>query len=136
MSEKKRRIYFWSFKLLGILVSCLLPIWAICERFPLWTVAHGTGRTVGVGIILIAIVLLVVFRRTVFNFIRDHLNLKHAPPLTIWMVMLVLSYTIIYLGEVMRDLTTVLWMGLIGCALGTLFTLISNRFKEEVKHNE
>lgn len=130
MSEKKRNSLFWIFKCAGILISCALPIWAICEKFPIWSNEHGTGHTVGVGIILIAVVLIIVFRRTVFDFAKDHLDLKHAPPLTIWLVMIVLSYILIYLGDVMRDMATVFWMGFIGCVLGTVCTCISNRFKK------
>ncbi len=129
MTEKKRKILFWSLKIGGIVVSCALPIWAICERFPLWTEAHGAGRSAGVGIILIAIVLLIIFRRTVFDFIKDHFDLKHAPPLTVWVVMLVCSYILVFLGEVMRDMTSVCWMGFIGCAFGTFLTFLSERFK-------
>ena len=136
MTERKRKALFWLFKCAGILISCALPIWAICEKFPLWADTHGTERTVGVGIILIAVVLIIVFRRTVFDFAKDHLDLKHAPPLTIWLVMIVFSYILIYLGDVMKDMATVFWMGFIGCAIGTLCTYISNRFKndKEVNH--
>lgn len=130
MTEKKRKTLYWAFKLFGILVSCALPIWAICEKFPLWTETHGTTHSVGVGVILILIVLLVIFRRTVFNFVKDKLNLKYAPPIVVWLVMLIFSYIVIYIGNVMRDMTTVLWMGLIGCAIGTVLTYISERFKK------
>ena len=136
MTEKKRKTLFWVFKILGILVSCLFPVWAVCEKFPIWTEEHGTGRSIGVGAILIAIVILIVFRKTVFDFIRDHFSLKHAPPLLVWLVMLVISYTLMYLGEVMKDMTTVFWMGFIGCILGTILTAISEKFKKEVKDNE
>jgi hypothetical protein len=81
------------------------------------------------GIILIAFVLLVIFRKTVFDFVRDKLDLKHAPPLAIWIVMLLISYILVFIGEVMLDMTTVFWMGLIGCIIGTLLTYISERFK-------
>ncbi len=130
MTEKKRKTLYWAFKLFGILVSCALPILAICEKFPLWTETHGTTHSVGVGVILILIVLLVIFRRTVFNFVKDKLNLKYAPPIVVWLVMLIFSYIVIYIGNVMRDMTTVLWMGLIGCAIGTVLTYISERFKK------
>lgn len=131
MVTRKDKILYWSFKLASILISCALPIWAICERFPLWAERHGANRTVGIGIILIAFVLLVVFRKTVFDFIRDRFDLKHAPPLVIWIVMLIISYILVYLGEVMRDMTTVFWMGFIGCAIGTFFTYLSERIKRK-----
>lgn len=137
MTERKSKILYWVLKIAGIVVSCALPIWAICEKFPLWSEKHGATRSVGVGIILIATVLLIVFRKTVFDFIRDHFDLKHAPPLTIWIVMLILSYILVYLGEVMRDMTTVFWMGFIGSAIGTILTFFSERCKaKDVKSDE
>ena len=135
MTEKKRKTLYWVFKLLGVFVSCALPIWAICEKFPVWTASHGASHSAGVGAILIAIVLIIVFRRTVFQFIRDHFDLKHAPPLMGWLVLLAAAYVMIFIGEFMRDLTDALWMGLIGCAIGTFFTYLSNRYGE-VKDNE
>lgn len=137
MTERKRKALFWLFKITGILVSCALPIWAICERFPIWTAEHGTKRTLSLGVILILFVTLVIFRRTVFNFIKNRLNLHYAPPLTIWLVLIVISNILMYIGEVMQDMNDVFWMGLIGCAVGTLFTYISERFrKKEVTTNE
>lgn len=134
MTEKKRKTLYWGLKVLSIIVSCALPIWAICEKFPIWTETHGTSRSVGVGVILALIVLLIVFRKTVFDFIRDKFNLKHAPPIVVWLVMLIISYVMVYIGNFMKDMTIVLWMGLIGCGVGTFLTYLSNRF--EVKDDE
>ena len=131
MTEKRRKTLYWVFKILSVLVSCALPIWAICEKFPVWTAEHGASHSAGIGAVLIAIVLLIVFRRTVFGFIRDHFDLKHAPPLTVWIALLIVAYVMIYIGNVMKDMTTVLWMGLIGCAVGTLLTYLSERFRKE-----
>lgn len=132
MTETKRKAFYWLFKVLGVVVACALPIWAICERFPIWSLSHGVSRSIGVGGILILIVLLIIFRKTVFNFLVEKLNIKHAPPLAIWFVMLVISYVMVYIGNFMRDLTIVFWMGFIGCAAGTLLTFIAeNRFGKE-----
>lgn len=136
MTERKRKSLYWLFKVASVVVSCALPIWSICEKFPLWADLHGANRTVGIGIILIAFVLLVIFRRTVFDFVKDHLDLKHAPPLAIWLVMLIVSYILIYIGDVMRDMATVFWMGFIGCAIGTFLTYISEKFKDRVTSDE
>lgn len=129
MTVRKRKILYWLFKILSIVVSCALPICAVLEKFPLWAETHGRSRTYWIGIILIAFVLLVIFRKTVFDFIRDKLDLKHAPPLAIWIGMLLASYIIVFIGEVMLDMTTVFWMGLLGCIIGTFLTYISERFK-------
>ena len=108
MTEKKRKSLYWLFKLWGIIVSCAFPIWAICEKFPIWTQTHGESHSIGVGVVLILIVMLIVFRRTVFDFFKEKLNLKHAPPIAIWFVMLIISYVMVYIGNFMRDMTTVL----------------------------
>lgn len=128
MTEKKRKTLYWGLKVLSIIVSCGLPIFAICEKFPIWTETHGASRSAGVGTILALIVLLIVFRKTVFDFIRDKFKLKHAPPIVVWFVLLIISYVMVYIGNFMRDMTTVLWMGLIGCSVGTFLTYLSNRF--------
>lgn len=125
LSQKQRNALYWIFKLLGVAISCATPIWAIYEKFPMWKESHGNTRTVGVGIILVLIVVVIVFRRTIFDFLVDRFNLKHAPPLAIWLALLIVSYVLIYIGNFMRDMTTVLWMGFIGCAIGTLFTFIA-----------
>ena len=128
MTDKKRNKVYWVLKILGVVISCLFPVLAICEKFPVWKTVHGGGRSFGVGAILALIVVAIVFRKTVFQFITDKLNLKHAPPLMIWIVMLIVSYVLIYLGNFMLDLTTVLWMGVVGCTIGTILTFIGENF--------
>ena len=130
--SKNRKTFYWLFKSLGILVACLLPIWAILEKFPVWTYSYGRVRSMGVGGILILIVLFAVFRKTIFKFFEEKLKLKHAPPIVIWIAMLIASYILIFIGNFVQDLTTVFWMGLVGCAVGTVLTYIAeSRFGEE-----
>lgn len=139
MTEKKRKILYWSFKITSVLVSCILPIWAILEKFPLWVEDHGTGNSVGAGLILSVIVLLIVFRKSVFDFIRDRVKLNNAPPLVIWIALLVCSYLLVWLSDILKDMNIVFWMGLIGCGIGTLLTFIAeNAFgkKKEEKSDE
>ena len=137
MSEKKRKSLYLALKLISIIISCAFPIWGICEKFPIWTESHGTARTTGVGVILICFVLLIVFRRMVFRLIRDKFKLHHAPPLGVWIVLLIISYILVYIGEVMKDMTTVFWLGFIGCCIGTFLTFIAEQLvKKEVTSNE
>ena len=135
MTEKKRKILYWGLKVASIVVSCGLPLYAICEKFPVWTETHGASRSAGVGTIIALIVLLIVFRKTVFDFVRDKFSLKHAPPIMVWLVLLVISYVMVYIGNFMEDMTTVLWMGLIGCGIGTFLTYLSNKY-EKVNSDE
>lgn len=102
-------------------------MWAIAEKFPLWTTTYGKAHTIGIGSVFSVIVILIVFRQSVFNFLRDKLNLTHAPPLAVWLVLIAISYVLVFIGHFMRDLVAVLWMGLIGCAIGTLLTYIAER---------
>ena len=132
LTTKQRKILYWVFKILSVAIACIFPIWAICEKFPIWTEAHGEARTVGVGLILILFVVVIVFRRTIFKFLVDKFKLQHAPPLLVWLVLLISAYMLIYLGNFMQDVTTVLWMGFIGCAIGTALTFVAeNKFADK-----
>lgn len=128
MSEKKRKTKYWIFKILSIIISCGLPIYAVCEHFPIWTMSHGTAMSIGAGGIICLIVLVIIFRKAVFNFMRDRMKLQHAPPLVIWLVMLIVSYILLFINNFIQDLTTVFWMGLVGCAIGTVLTYIAENW--------
>lgn len=129
MTEKQRKRRYFLCKTASVLVSCGLPIYAVCEHFPLWTVSYGKSRSVGAGLVICLLILAVVFRRSVFDFLRDRLHLRHAPPLAVWLVMLAASYLLLCVNRFLVDLTTVLWFGLVGCAIGTALTyLAENRF--------
>lgn len=138
MTEQKRKITYWILKILSIIISCGLPIYAVCEHFPVWKVTHGTVRSIGAGGIICLIVLVIIFRKSVFNFMRDKMKLEHAPPLAIWFIMLIVAYILTYINKFIQDLTTVFWMGLVGCAIGTLITFVAeNKFgKKEEKKDE
>lgn len=137
MSDKKCKAFYWLFKISSIIVSCAFPIWAIYERFPIWTETHGKSHSVGVGAILILIVLLVIFRKSVFGFMKERLKLTHTPPIVAWVIMIIVSYVLMYIGKILYDITMVCWMGLIGCAVGTFLTFIAeNRFRKEIDKNE
>jgi hypothetical protein len=135
-TEKKRNKLYWIFKFLGVVISCALPVWAICEKFPLWREDYGTDHTVGVGAILIAIVIAIITRKTIFKFFAERLKLKHAPPIFVWIVLLIISYVMIFIADFIVDLTVVLWMGILGCAIGTVFTYIAeNHFGKKDDSN-
>lgn len=138
MSEKKREVRYCILKIISIIVSCALPIFAVCEHFPIWKTSHGTVRSIGVGGIICLIVILVVFRKAVFSFIEKRLRLENAPPMAIWMVLLIISYVLKFINSFIQDLTTVFWMGFVGCAIGTLITFIAeHKFgKKEGKKEE
>ena len=131
MSQRKRKLFFWLFKALSVIVACAFPVVAVCEKFPIWTESVGKGRSVGVGLILILIVMAIIFRKSVLNFFRDKLKLQHAPPIAVWIGCLIASYVLMYIGAFVEDLNIVFWMGLVGCAVGNVLTFISNRFAEE-----
>lgn len=135
MTDKKRNKIYWLFKNGSVAISCLLPIWAICEKFPIWKTVYSIDRSIGVGAILILIVTMIVFKKSVFRFWEERLKLNHAPPLLVWGIMLIIAYVLIFISDFLRDLTTVFWMGLVGCAIGTLLTFIGENFfgKKEAK---
>ena len=135
MKTKNSKLY-WLFKLLGLAVSCALPLWGIYDKFPIWAENYGTGRSIGTGGIIAIFVILVIFRRTVFNFLKDKWKMKHAPPITIWIVLIICAYAMMFINKFLLDITTVFWMGLIGCGIGGVLTFIGENFFGEEKSNE
>lgn len=127
MSETKRKTFYWLFKILSIVVSCALPIWAICEKYPIWNTMYGTTHSIGVGGILALLVIVIVFRKAVFGFIKDKLKITHAPPLAVWLILIAMSYILVFIGQFMYDMVIILWMGFIGSAVGTFLTFIAER---------
>ena len=137
MSEKNRKTYYWLFKILSIIISCAFPIWAIAEKYPLWETTCGTTHSIGVGGILALIVIIIVFRKAVFGFIRDRLKITHAPPLAVWLVLIATSYALVFIGQFIQDLVIVLWMGLIGSTIGTVLTFIAeNKFCKKKENDD
>lgn len=133
-ANKRRSKIYWLLKNGSIFISCLLPILAICEKFPFWNTTYGTGRSIGIGAILTLIVVVIIFRKSVVRFFEERLKLNHAPPLLVWGIMLIIAYVLIFISDFLRDLTVVFWMGLIGCLIGTLMTYVGENFfakKEE-----
>ena len=133
--ERKRKLLYWVFKISAVIVSILLPVWAICVKFPVWQLYHGNGKTIGVGAILILFVVAVVFRKTVVKFIVDRFKIKHMPPIVVWLVLLILAYGLLFISQFLSDIITVLWMGVVGGALGAVLTFIGEQFygkKEKV----
>ena len=77
---------------------------------------------------MIVIVFIIVFRTSVFDFLKDKLKITHAPPLLVWLVLIAISYVLIFIGQFMQDVLVVLWMGLIGCSLGTALTFVAEHY--------
>lgn len=125
MSEKSRKTRYWAFKGSSILVSCLCPLLAIYEHFPMWIAKGGTPMAVGSGTIIGLIVIAMVFHDSVFEFAKKRLKLENSPPLLVWFILIIVTYILQYINAFLTDLAVVLWMGLIGCALGTVFTYIA-----------
>lgn len=129
MTEKKRKIWYWGLKSAGVVSSCLFPLFAIYEHFPMWVETSGAGKSLGSGLIIGAMVLIAVFRKTVFSYLGEKLKGKNAPPITIWIVLLISAYLLAYINSFLLDLITVLWMGLLGCGIGTGMNAIAdNKF--------
>lgn len=137
MTVSKNKALYWVLKVASVFISCIFPVIAICDKFPVWTETYGVGRSISTGGLLIVIVLLVIFRRTVFDFLKERLKLKHAPPIVVWIVMLIIGYVLLYVCKFLTDIILVFWMGFLGCGLGTILTMVAELcFGKEKENNE
>lgn len=134
--KTKRNLIYWLFKGGGMGISAALPLWVVLEKFPLWVDTHGVARSIGAGGIIGIIVVLVIFRKTVMGYLKEKFKLSHTPPMTIWIICLVITYGLMTLVKFLYDLSLVLWMGLIGSIVGTLLTLAGETLFGEEEKNE
>lgn len=136
MMSRKRKFFYWLFKLSSVLVSCAFPIWAIYERYPLWVTEHGTSHSIGAGGILILAMIMFMCRKPIFVFARDHFKLKYAPPLIGLIVLLVVCYMLLYISSFLLDVIAILKMSIIGCSIGVALTFIAeNCIRKENDEN-
>jgi uncharacterized membrane protein YoaK (UPF0700 family) len=97
----------------------------------LWIDKEGAPRAIGSGLIISLIVVAIVFRKSVFGLIKRNAKLDEAPPLFVWLILIIVTHILIFISNFLADLTIVLWMGFIGCGVGNLFTYIAeSRFGE------
>lgn len=127
MTEKaKKTLTRTLLKAGGIAASIGLPAWAILEKFPVWKAEQGTGKTIGIGAVMVLFVLLVTFRKTVWTFVQEKTGLKSAPPLMMWAVLFCVFLGLQSLIGILADLITICLAGIVGCAIGTGTTVVAN----------
>jgi len=130
-ANKKRNAIYWTLKALSVFISCALPILGIIDQFPIWKESSSTGRSVGAGIILIAVIVLIVFNKSVFAFLRDRLRLNYAPPLMIWLVLIVMTWGLMWLSSLMEDMMNIYILGFVGCLIGNVLTFIGEHIRKD-----
>lgn len=133
--SKKRKLLYWLFKFTSVAISCAFPIWAVCNKFPLLT-EGGAKTTLGIGGVLAIVIVFFIFRKTIFSFFKEKLNLAHAPSVVGWIVPLGAAYGFQYLTVFVAELITILWMGLIGSCIGAVLTFIAENIIRKDKDNE
>lgn len=131
----QNNIFYWLLKGGGIGISAALPLWVVLEKFPLWVETHGAGRSVGAGGIIGLVIAAVIFRKTIIGYFKEKLKVTHTPPIAFWIVGLIITYSLMFIVKFLADVSTVLWMGLIGSTIGSILTFAGETFfgKEEDK---
>ncbi len=130
--KNKRRLKLLSFKGAGIVTSVALPVWAIIERFPILKAESGTGRMLGIGGLMTAVVLLITFKRTVFDYIKEKTGIRHAPPFAVWSALLIASFAVGVLADAMAELRAVFVAGAVGSGIGTVLSIIGDNVSDKV----
>ena len=136
LTPNKRKAWRFTLKVVSLMISLGMPLYAIYEHFPIWVETHGSTHSLGSGVIIAGIIALIIFKSTVCSWLKEKLQGKHAPPIVIWIVMLIICYMLAYISKFLVDLTVILWMGLIGCAIGNVLNLIADHKFGEVEEDD
>ena len=73
-------------------------------------------------------VVIITFRKQVFAFFREKLRLKHAPPVFVSFVFMVIGYILEYVSKFLTDITSVFEAWFIGCLIGAALTFVAENF--------
>lgn len=154
------RVKYWILQIAAFLVAVIPPVWAVCEKLPVWRVRYGTAQTFGFGLVILLVVLLVVFRKTLLVLVRGWLDvlcdkikektgIVHIPPMlslvltwaTALLVVVALIPVVSGLYVILVDLKGIFMAGLVGAGLGWLLSLIGiwlgiERSDEEESHGK
>lgn len=117
----------------GTVVSIAVPAWAIFEKLPIWTRHDGIKNSIGVGGVLILIITILTLRKTIFNYFKEKLKLKTAPPLFMWISLFIIVLVISAIGTIISDLKTICIAGIIGSGAGSLMIFFANNIEEKMK---
>ena len=125
-SSGKGKVKYLCIKGTGIVVSAAIPVIAILKKLPFWRAEAGVTRTVGVGAVMAAIVVLITFKKTVFNYLKEKTGMNHMPPLMLWGGLLIGSLLLNAAADMLSDMRSVFVAGFVGCAVGSVLTVIAD----------
>ena len=137
------RVKYWILQIAAFLIAVIPPVWAVCEKLPIWKARYGTAQTFGFGLVILLVVLLVVFRKTLLllvkgwidvlvDRIKEKTGIVHIPPMLslvlTWasalLVVIALIPVVSGLYVILVDLKGIFMAGLVGAGLGWLLSLI------------
>lgn len=130
---KRTKVKYWICVVLSFLFSAIPPVVAVAQKFPIWEKTVSPAYTVGVGLVMAAIVLLICFRKTIIPVVRDKLGIKSIPPVFIWVAGLALAVFFEKINTFMTDVKVVIFAGMIGSAIGWAFSFASAYYDKKVK---
>lgn len=134
-AKKKKNLKISLLKIGGLTASIGLPAWAILEKFPVWKVENGTGKTLGIGAIMALIVAGVTFRKTILNYVKEKTGMKTAPPITMWAIIFVVLLALQAFSAFIPDLITICVAGIVGSGIG-VGTTIAEKLMIEAEEAE
>ena len=127
-NRSKKKIKYLCVKGTGIVVSAAIPVIAILKKLPLWRAEAGVTGTVGIGAVMAGIVVLITFKKTVFNYLKEKTGMNHTPPLLLWVGLRIGSLVLNSVADILSDMRAVFVAGVAGCAIGTVLNLIAENF--------
>ena len=130
---KKLKVKYWICVVLSFLFSAIPPIVAVAQKFPIWEKTVSPACTIGVGLLMIPIVFLICFRKTIVPVVMDKLGIKSIPPFFIWAAGLAIAVFFEKINTFMTDVKVVLFAGLIGSAIGWAFSFASAYYDKKIK---
>ena len=109
----------YVFKVLGVVISTLPPLFAVFSYFPVWKERGAEAMLSGISLFLILISVVPLFRTV-------KTMLKSPSAAFIWFILFILFFS---LSKIADDITVISFIGFISNLVGAFFFSIARRFE-------
>lgn len=129
----KTSLKYWTCILLSFGFAAGIPLVAVFKKFPLWREVASPALTIGAGGVIAIIVVALCFGKILFPAIKKKLGITSTPAVFFWLFGLIAVEILSRINTFMTDIKGVILAGLVGSAIGWVFSLASVHYDRKME---
>ena len=128
----KFKAWAWVLRFLAWATTIGMPVAIIAYKFPLWRSQGGGSGALGAGTIILAVIILVTFRKYIMAWVTEKLGALSAGVslVLLWCTLAVVCMILASITTILEDLATVFLFSAIGAAIGVGLLYIARKLSQ------